>query len=167
MTILHGDDQIASRKNFLDLKDRAQAAGKQLVDLDGAHITLPDLVTAAESTSLLGTSNAVFIENLYTRRPSNDKKALIDYLETHSVSDITVWEPKDVTAQLKALSLKQITKFDLPKSIWKFIDTWDLTAYHQALASNDPEQILALLAKRLQDLLLVQEGVTDAFASWQ
>lgn len=168
MTIVHGDNQIASRQFFISLKDQAHHAGRQVVDLPGESVTLEQLTTASESASLLGTTNAVFVEGFFTRRPSADKKAVIVYLAAHSQSDISLWDGKDVTAQIKGFPVSQVKKFDLPHSLWQFLDTFSVDAFHRSLISADPEQILALLAIRLHQLIMVKDGhPPPSLAPWQ
>lgn len=166
MLILHGDDQAASRKQLLQLKAQARQSGQQLIDLPGSDLTLAQLATAAASASLLGSTNAIFIENLFSRRPSNEKKALTDYLKTHTHAHITVWENKNLSPQLTAFPTSTIRRFDLPKVLFKFLSDFTLPLLQQTLTTTPPEQLLALIARRLEDLLLVKSGIGD-FPSWQ
>ncbi len=166
MFVLHGEDLKSSRNEFIRLKSQASASGKQVVDLEGFSITLNELVTASSSISLLGSDNVVFVENLFSRRPSNEKKALIEYLLSHPDLSITIWETKDVGAQLKSFPTKSYKNFELPKYIFQFIDTFSPDLYLKSLASSEPEQLLGLIAKRLHDLILVKENKLS-LPSWQ
>lgn len=166
MIIIHGDNEIASRNLFLAHKDQAVKSGKQLVILSGSSLTLPQIVTSSQSQSLFGSTNIVFVEGFFTRRPSNDKKTLTEYLLTHSTADVVLWESQDVTPALKSFPPEVIKKFDLPKHIFHFIDNWTISAFTAALTGAAPEQILALLAKRLHDLILVKEHA-GVFPPWQ
>ena len=161
MTILHGDNQIASREAYLTAKQQAQKQGLNIVDLSGDTLTLPDLTQAVESKSLFGSANAVFIENLFSRRPSNDKKQIVDYL-LKLVSPlrlrgdqgvICIWEPKDVSTQIKETPSQ---RFDLPKHIFAFLDNPNLSTLHLALSTVPVEQLFASLATRVHKVLLGQ-----------
>lgn len=160
MMILHGDDQAASRNQFLLLKQQVKNSGKNIVEFAGENLVLPDLIQALESSSLFGNVNYVVIESLFSRRPSAEKKRLIDYL---SNQDLLIWEPKDVTAQVKNFPNK---KFDLPKYIFQFLDDFTLQNLELALKNSEPEIILSLLAKRLHDLVLALENKLE-LPSWQ
>jgi len=168
MTIIHGDNQTASRQFFITLKDQAKNTHQQIVDLSGESIGLNDLVIASQSTSLLEDKNSVFIEGFFSRRPSNDKKAITAYLVSHPDAEITLWDGKDVTSQLKNFPPPASKKFDLPKKLWQFLDTLSLNVFRQTLTTTEPEMLLALLASRLRQLIIVKDGVTPiGQASWQ
>lgn len=166
MLIIHGDNEIASRNLYISLKDRAAKSGQQIVDLSGPSLTVSDLVTASESVSLFGSTNSVFIEGFFTRRAGNDKKTVTGFLLSHLSADIYLWDSQDVSASLKSFPLASIKKFDLPKYIFQFIDTFSLPAFNQALSGTSPEQILALVARRIHDLILIKEN-RGVFPPWQ
>ncbi|MBI2008409.1 hypothetical protein HYS82_02005 [Candidatus Amesbacteria bacterium] len=151
MIILHGDNQIASREQFLAAKQSATKQGLNIVEFSGDRINLPDLTQAVESKSLFGSANAIFIESLFSSRPSNTKKQLIDYLTTKQNENIVIWEPKDVSTQLKNIPS---TKFDLPKYIFTFLDNPTLNSFHKCLEVLPVEQIFASLATRVHKNLL-------------
>lgn len=165
MHIIHGDNQISSRSHFLSLKEKAAKNHSQIVDLQSESITLNDLVSVSSSVSLLGDTNVIFIDGLFSKRPSNEKKSIIAYLEAHPEAPIFTWDDKDVSTQLKNFSPNLITKFDLPKYVFQFIDTFSLNLFDKSLSSSEPEMILGLLAKRLNELLIVK-SVPNHYPSW-
>lgn len=165
MLIFHGDNQVASRQDFLKVKDAALKSGKQIINLSGGKLTLSELASSVETVSLLGSVNAVFVDDFFSRRQSNEKKEIVSYLQS-SLGDIFLWESKDQSAQLKSFSPTVIKKFDLPKYIFQFLDTLSLSTLHLALSTISPEQILALLAGHIHKLILAKEEVGD-FPSWQ
>jgi len=157
MLILHGDNQVASRQALLTAK-----GGKSTLEFMGSSQTPDQLVNATETNSLFGQANTVVIEGLFSQRPSANKKAIVEYLETHPEADIIIWEGKDVTSQLK--NFKSVQKFDLPKHIFKFLDAPSLSTLHLALSTIEPEVLFASLATRahkrantkwLQELLAI------------
>lgn len=164
MFIIHGEDQIKSRQFFLSKKDAARK-DFAVIDLPGDSLTLSELQNTLGTSSLLGQPTAVFVEGFWGRRPSSEKKVLVEYLKSHPTANIYLWDSKDVSSQLSAFSLQSLVKFDLPKHLFQFIDNWTISNYDLALKSADPEQLLALLAKRVQDLILVQQN-TFSGPSW-
>jgi hypothetical protein len=148
MMLFHGEDQIKSRNAWLQAKSDCSQKQLQVVSMDGQNLTLPQLVTAVESQSLFGQTNAVFISDLFTRRPSNEKKSITDYLAAHSADPIYVWESKEVATTLPNQN------FALPKYIFTFLDNLDLNSYHKCLETMPPEQIFASLVTRLHKKLL-------------
>lgn len=139
MFILHGDNQIASREALnLSKKDA-------LVIND---LSLDAIRQAVESESLFGNINQVIIENIFSSRPSNGKKQIIEYLLANQKEDILIWESKDVTAQLREFSPQIIKVFAFPKYIFSFLDRPTIPGLHQVLQTMPPEQIFASLATR-------------------
>ena len=164
MIILHGDNQVASRQHLTTLKQAATKLGKQITELAG-EVSLELLMPAAESNSLFGSSNLVVIENLFSGRPSNDRKAVISYLLAKS-GDVVVWEGKDVSGKIKDVDPQSTRRFDLPKYVFKFLDNLSITSLQLALSTAAPEQILALLASQIHKIILFKEGVAS-LPSWQ
>lgn len=164
MIILHGDNQVASRRQLTTAKQEATKAGKQLVEL-GSEMTVEQVASAAQSNSLFGSSNLVVIENLFSGRPSNDRKAVVEFLLSKP-DDVVIWEGKDVSAKIKDFDPQLVRRFDLPKYVWKFLDDLTVNSLQLALTSAVPEQILALLAGHIRKLILVKEGVAN-LPTWQ
>ena len=164
MIILHGDNQVASRQQLTNAKQEATKAGKQLVEL-GSEITLEQVVSAVQSNSLFGSSNLVVIENLFSGRPSNDRKAVVEYLLSKP-GDVVVWEGKDVAAKIKDFDPQLVRRFDLPKYVWKFLDDLTVNSLQLALTTAAAEQMLALLAGHVRKLIMVNQGGLN-LPAWQ
>lgn len=137
MQIIHGEDQIASRQYFLER--RTQKPGDIL---DGDEMTLSDLQSRLEAISLFGETQNIYIENLYSRRPSNEKKTIIDYLESKKPENLVIWERKSVVTN------GDNRKFDLPKHLSAFWNKPDIESFHLALEVAVAEQIFSGLVTR-------------------
>jgi hypothetical protein len=166
MIIFHGDNQILSRSTFLDLKHRELASGKQIVELSGLGLTLQELKNKSTSSSLLGDTNSLFIDDLFGSRAAREKNLIIDYLLAHGNADINIWESKDVSLQLKKFPPDLIRKFDLPKKVFQFLDNPSLPLLQQSLQNTSPEQIFALLVGHFRKLLIVKSHAGN-FPAWQ
>lgn len=149
MMVFHGDNQIASRKAWLEAK-----VGRQVLNLDGSSLVLADLLRVVNTKSLFDQDNSVFIENIFSRRPSVDKKEILTYLENNPNLDITIWENKAVITSLPNKS------FDLPKYIFKFLDNPTIEGLHLVLQTMPVEQIFASLATRAHKQLKTKQ-ITD------
>ena len=103
MLIIHGENQIGSREYFLEL--RTQKPGDIL---DGDQLVLNDLQSKLSASSLFGESQTIYVENLFTRRPSNDKS---DYriLESANPTNLVIWEHKAITTKAENKN------FEMPK----------------------------------------------------
>lgn len=157
MQVLHGDNQVASRQKLLDLKK-----DKSVLEFFGADLTVDKLHSVLNTKSLFGPAHTVVIESLFSQRNSALKKDLVSYLLNHLISDVIIWEGKDVSTQVKDFS--QVQKFDLPKHIFTFLDSPSLSTLHLALSTTEPEVVFASLVTRgykranikwLQDLLTI------------
>lgn len=154
MQIIHGENQTASRQYYLALRGQAEKAGKQLTQIAGADCTLGSLVTAAESVSLLGESSLVYIEGIFSRRPSNEKKQIIEYLQAHPQLDILCWEGKDIGAQTKGFPPANIKVFPLPKYLFDFLDTLSVDSYRKTIETAPVEQVFASVVTRIHKVLI-------------
>ena len=163
MQIIHGDNSLSSREHLLAAKQTTAKTGDNIVELSGDQIDLTTLVQAVESKSLFGPNNTVFIESLFSQRPSSAKKQIIDYLLKNTDEKIVTWDPKDITGQLKSFPEKIIKRFDLPKHIFAFLDSPALETLHRALQVSPVEQVFASLATRLHKVLLGQGRFTAKF----
>lgn len=154
MFLLHGDNQLLSRQQYLRLKSDAEKSGKQAVELAGADFSLPDLANALGTSSLFGQLPAVFIENFFSRRPSSAKDEIIAYLVSHADADIVLWEAKDVSSAAKAFPPAAVRLFPLPKYIFEFLDTLSLSSFRQSVSIAPVEQVFASLVTRVHKNLL-------------
>ena len=142
MIILHGENQVASRQELTAFKQ-----GKQVVEF-GGDVTLAQLLVAARSDSLFGGTNLVIVENLFSGRPSNERKAVIEYL-LKNPSDVVIWESKDVSAKIKDFAPQKVRRFDLPKHIFAFLDHPTPQNLRKCLESMPVEQVFASLVTRM------------------
>lgn len=145
MLILHGEHQVASRDQLTALR----RASLQPIEFSGSDLDPDRLIPACESKSLFGQTASVFIENLFSSRTGAAKKQIAGYLRDHPDFDVTVWEPKDVSSQLKDFPPQVVRRFDLPRHIFKFLDHPSLTTLHLALSVTPSEVVFASLVTRL------------------
>lgn len=158
MLIIHGEDQIASRQVFL-----AKKQNQTVRELNGEDSILSDVINSTQGESLFGGEALVFIENLFSSRPSARKTEIVNFFQENQDLDVFIWESKDVSSQLKSFPANIVQKFDLPKIIFAFMDHPTIELLHKCLASMPVEQIFASLVTRLykqektQDLLKLLE----------
>lgn len=159
MLIIHGDNTIASREFFLSQK---KSLGNY-IDLSGDELTHSHLAQTLSTPNLLGELSTLIVEGFFSRRPSNEKKKIIDYLKNQN---IIFYDSKDVSLQLKSFDPKLIKNFKLPKYIYSFLESFSLPDLQSALSVDPPELILGALAKHLHNLILVKENVAN-LPGWQ
>ncbi len=166
MLIIHGDNQVASRQFLLDAKQAASKKDLEIISLEGSELTLGDLQQYVNSANLLGKTNCVVIEGFFSRRPSNDKKKIVEYLEKNPNEEIIFWDGKDLGMQLKVFPATVIKKFDLPKTVFKFLDTFSLPDLSETLENTPAELVFSLLVSQVRKLIMVKQDAIE-LPSWQ
>jgi hypothetical protein len=163
MIIFHGDNESSSRQALAELKSKLTSQGYEL------HSVNPDVVAQMNipTNSLFSTQQAVVVENLLSKRLNSDKTELAKYLSQLDSIEIILWEHKDVTPSLKIFPTAKIYKFNLPKSIFEFLENFTLTKLEQALKTSPPDLVLNLWATQIHRLLLCHYGSSTALPAWQ
>lgn len=168
ITIIHGEDQVASKNKLQDIKDKYQ--GKDIITLDGKSVTLTDLKQALEAHSLFLLEKLVIIDNLLTRKPSKDKDELINYLTKNMFDvDFILSEDKEATsAVLKKVIKAQVYHFKPAGNIFKFVDNLQpeggkklVPILHELLKTESPEVIFVMIIRQLRYLLLAKDRSDD------
>lgn len=159
MIIIHGDDILNSRSFYLSIKK------DPYIELNGNDLTLTVLKQNLGSTSLFGEIPVLIIENFFSRRTSTEKTKIIDFLLSDNYQ-IIFYDSKDISPQLKKFKPDVIKIFDLPKYLFRFLDTFSSDLLSKTLETLEPEIVLASLAKHLHNLILVKTGSLD-LPGWQ
>lgn len=173
MTLLHGNNVVASRAKLMARIDEARKHGKEIRQLDGKTLDVPALTQAVESSSLFGGNVLVVIEGLLIKLGKKEKLAvqLIDILKrSESTIDIILWEEKEIGKTLTALlgSKCSVELFKIPVVIFQLLDTMRLDFFHQALLIDAPERIFVMIVRRVRELIMVKDGVTpEGIQGWQ
>lgn len=179
LTLIHGSDTAASRKYFLDEKQRFQDA----LLLDAEKVNLTDLAQIFEGGGLFGESKYVFIELLVTKKKkASDFKDIITYLEDHADDHtITLWENKELDiGTTKAFKKALIKPFKLPQTLFLLLDNLKpgngemlVSYFHQTIAAAEPEMVFFMLIRQFRLLLALSDEGTNQIdevkrmAPWQ
>lgn len=166
MLIFHGDNQISARVAYLEIKKQKRNEKANLIELDGGKITLFDIELSIKSTSLLGVENAVFIENFFSRRTSQEKKSIVEYLKKNPNLPIFIYESKNQSVQLKQFPPALVKLFNLPSSIFTFLDTFSISHLNSALKDSPPEKVLYLLSAHIHKMILHKQNKSN-LPIWQ
>jgi DNA polymerase III delta subunit len=166
ITLLHGDETIASRSEFIRLKNEAK--NKEV--LDGRTIDETSLTQSLESGSLFGDEKTVFIDNLFSKLGRKIK--LIEKLAgiiRNSSSHVVLWEGKEVgVTVIKSLGKADIRLFKTPAIIFQFLDQPSLKLYESLMIHEAPELIHSMLARRFRQLIQLRDGVIpEGLQGWQ
>jgi hypothetical protein len=164
--LLHGEDQVKSRKYLSTLKNKAKK-NKEILSLNGANVSLTELKQALEANSLFGHDKVVILENIFSARKSKRKKQLIKYLNKESPQiDLIIWEEVKVgkRALNKLPKSFQKKEFKISTVIFKFLESLQpgnnqnsLTLLKKSLSNNEPEKIFYMLVRQIRLLIIAKD----------
>lgn len=163
LTIIHGSDVAASR-NFLNSQiETFRSAGSVTIRSDGTGLTSESLNLDLQPTALFDQERVIIIENLFARRESAEKKAIINILNANSLPQVIIWEGKGLRASdLANFSQKETKEFNLKPTVFAFLDSLGqspagvLASFHLAMQQDPPEKLMASLGSRLKLLLIAK-----------
>ncbi len=162
MLILHGENVILSRQKLEEIINDFKG---EIIRLEGHQINLTQLKQAAESQSLFDEDRLVLVENIFFRRPSQEKENLIRYLKEIRPKGLIVWEAKTIDGRtLAPFKGVKTEKFELTRQIFKFLDSLiphnlqkSLHWLHQCLKQDLPEMIFYMLIRQVRLLLMAKD----------
>lgn len=180
ITIIHGDDGASSRNYFISQRQLSSDA----IALNGATVTLNDVVQAVEGQGLFSEGKHIFIEELLSKRKASKELSNIleCLLENQSSNEIFLWESKDLTVkQLSVLKAANVKQFKIAKTIFQFLDAIRpknaktmVVLLHRTLQTDEIEFVFYMLERHIRMLLALFEGDTDGtieevkrMAPWQ
>lgn len=175
MIILHGENIVLSRK---ELDSLIKDLPDEVVRLDGHRLSLADLKQAVESRSLFGKDRLVVLENHFSRRPSQEKEAILSYLKKNQPKNLILWEGKTIDGRsLTAFKRARVKKFSLTPFIFKFLETLrpgnqkeSFNLLHRCLKQDPPEMVFFMLTRQIRSLIIAcdlgEKGLTR-LAPWQ
>jgi DNA polymerase III delta subunit len=161
ITLIYGEDTAASRNYYL--AERTKHPEK--IILDGASLTLTDFLQATSNNGLFGDQQALFIEELLSKRKSSKElDSLIAQITQTAQTPIFLWESKDLTAkQLSPFKGATTKQFKIPATVFAFLDALfpkngkkAITLFHQLLQDEDVNFALFMLQRQVRLLLALQ-----------
>lgn len=130
--IIHGQNTPLSWQRFQEILKSAKLKGFKILPLG----------EESQATGLFDTKILFTLENPKV------------FVAPNSIQNLIIWNEGDLSYSfLKKLpSEAKIEKFDLPKTIFKFLDSFSLRLLHEVLKDNAPEFVFVLMARHLRDL---------------
>jgi DNA polymerase III delta subunit len=166
ITILHGDNQVASRDRLSQLKTEAKLENREVVSIEGKGLDMTTLLQHLESQSLFSFPKTIFIDNLISslRTGSKAKETVIEYLLTGKFdSDVVLWEGKSVGKNLLKLKKQKnvsVEDFKMPVVIFKFTESLSpqsipdaLFYFNEAVKTSPVEVIFSMLVRQFRILV--------------
>lgn len=179
LTVIGGEDSVASRHKLQELKEKYKTQGYSIDDVPAGDV--PDLLKNAEGvTNLFGQESIYIVEKLsskYKGRTKTPYKEAVQEIAKSSTIHLIDWESGKSAYELS--SLKRIaTAFYEAKpsqSIFELLDNCYpgnlktfLRSIDEVNQSQDIGFIYALLCKHVRKLILAQADALDSkTAPWQ
>lgn len=160
MLIIHGDNQVDSRKYLISQINQAKTKEKEVIRFEGKGLELASLRQALEERSLLNKKKLVILENFFKTPP----KPILDYLSESKPKNLIIWESGGIT-QSKINQLQAKAKlFKLPPIIFNFLDSFlpgnsrrSLGLLKQAAAQSSAESVFYMLARQVRFLIIANQ----------
>ncbi|MDO8621321.1 MAG: hypothetical protein Q7R31_03505 [Candidatus Levybacteria bacterium] len=161
ITIIHGDDIVASRKYLQEQKENI----KEFVALE-AEAALSDFAQNIEGSALFNDTKTIFIENFLSKAGKLDvnAKEIIAFVSKHEEdAKLFFWERKEISKRTLSLFKNALVKtFKIPQAIFLFLDSLKpnigvraIDLFHQALQASEPEILLFMLVRQFRFLIAV------------
>lgn len=173
ITILHGDNQVASRDRLSQLKTEAKLDNREVINIEGKGVDMTTLIQNLESQSLFSFPKTVFIDNLIAslRTGSKAKDTVVEYLLTGKFdSDVVLWEGKSVGKSLLKLKKQKhvsVEDFKMPVVIFKFTESLSpqtipdaLFYFNEAIKTSPVEVIFSMLIRQFRLLVATATGAS-------
>lgn len=177
ITIVCGEDNVASREYFIELQNKYRKEGCEIESINTEG--LKELQgTEQQSQNLFGFKRVFSIENLNKhlgRRKGDELSALLTKVDQNKHIVLLSWEDSVSARELKTGKLGTIKEFKPPQNVFKLLEA----CYPSNLASfihildqiTTPRSemfVYIMLTRHLRTLLLASEGeVSPRLAPWQ
>lgn len=179
ITVIHGDDVVASRKKI----DEITSSSLWLSKIDLSQDNISYAISVLDTSELFSDTKSIVLENV-SKIKKGELNTFLAFIQKHEKSKnvhIIVWESKKIdVAFLQQLRASQVLHFDVPKYFYQFLDSLHpnngIISEKLFLAmknSVSDEQLFYSIVKRIRQLMLIKTGRykefedTKKLADWQ
>lgn len=175
ITILHGDNELASYNRLQDLIQVAKKNGQEVTQVQVKKLTEAELSNQLQQDSLFGNSRLVIIEGLHSLPPGSRRKTMIQMVATSNL-DLILRDLKKITAtQLKVFKSARAELFKLNSVVFKWLATIGskqpasarLQALQTALSQEEAEMCFAMLIRQIRLLIRAKDHQLPSMAPFQ
>lgn len=158
ISLLHGEDFVASRKDLWRIKSEFTG---EVVEIDGKTATKEQLVVVLGTPSLFGEKRLVVIENFLASKDIGKET-----FDKDSHWDLVLWEGKKLTVSQvadwqKRLASVRVLEFKVDPAIFKFVEAvrpgngkQAISLLRECLRSEAIEVVYVMLVRQIRLLLL-------------
>lgn len=178
ISIIHGDDTVASRNKLREMIE--YAGDREVVYLDGLKLDLNSLILACEASSMLFSQKLVVIEGLFSRMRSKSKDEIITYLNGIKLTpDVILYESKKIEKQTikKNFPKAEEYAYSYPVNLFKFLDSLGVErgaavvqSFHNLLKITEGELVFAMIMRLWRNLIIIRDKKNlepAGLAGWQ
>lgn len=177
LTIICGEDNVASRKYFQDIKETFSKKNFEIKNIASNEIS--ELKKwLIESPTLFSSSRAFFVENLMKYLKKFKTKDHIKELEDIArMRDVELfdWENGLTSRDLKKIAGAVIKEFKPSENIFKLLDacfptnkTRFINILNRVEENADENFIFTMLTRHIRNLIIIKENITPPkMQSWQ
>ena len=175
ITILHGDNELASYNRLQDLIQVAKKTGQEVTQIQVKKLTEADLENCLQQDSLFGNSRLLVIEGLHSLPVGNRRKSMIQMVANSQI-DILIREVKKLTAtQIKIFPSAKVEIFKVESVVFKWLATigskqpltLKLQSLQKAIDQEGAEICFAMLIRQIRLLIRAKDHHLPPMAPFQ
>lgn len=168
LKIIHGENQVASRKKLVELIEQAKKQSKEIININAEKIDRAKLESALLSESLFGHEKLLVIEGLYSLPKSKKKDEFISLISSASI-EIILWDKKLLTkTDLKKLPTElENYEFKITPKMWSFLDNFStnpkaknamIKLFKESVEGDGAEFVFLMIARQIRILIQIKEN---------
>lgn len=168
LKIIHGENQVASRKKLVELIEQAKKQSKEIININAEKVDRAKLESALLSESLFGHEKLLVIEGLYSLPKSKKKDEFISLISSAFI-EIILWDKKLLTkTDLKKLPTElENYEFKITPKMWSFLDNFStnpkaknamIKLFKESVESDSAEFVFLMIARQIRMLIQIKEN---------
>lgn len=174
--ILHGENQVDSRRRLRELIDHSIKKGLNIINIDGPNINKTDFLTIARSPSLLLGTDLLVVEGFFKNKKATEILNEVADRQNEISTSCLFWEDRTVpVSKIPKKSFIKSEKFDIPKLIFTLVDLVTPQTKKQAIRlfqdrklRDNCDYFLIMLARQVKYMIWLKEDPDQAsLPVWQ
>ena len=168
LKVIHGENQVASRKKLVEFIEQAKKQNKEVLSLSAEKLDRAKLESALLSESLFGNEKLLIIEGVHSLPKSKKKDEFINLISSASIETI-LWDKKLLNkTDLKKLPTNlENYEFKITPKMWSFLDTLStnpktktsmMKLFKESVEGDGAEFVFLMIARQIRMLIQIKEN---------
>lgn len=168
LKVIHGENQVASRKKLVEFIEQAKQQNKAVINLSAEKLDRAKLESALLSESLFSNEKLLVIEGIYSLPKSKKKDEFIELISSASI-EIILWDQKPLNkTNLKKLPTNlENYEFKITPKMWAFLDTLStnpktktsmMKLFQESIEGDGVEFVFLMIARQIRMLIQIKEN---------